>query len=227
MRESLEYGLHVVDVCGTLVRDDTTLGLLRYHFSRDGSRRGRARFLESVTRRRSLLWFGFAAAEKLTGRHLLKHVAVRLLAGDKVESLSESAVEYAEWLFSERRVLSVWKRLEEPLFGGRVVLASASLSPVVGALAEEMGVDYVASELEEKNGRLTGRYARDLTGCKEDALAERYGEGIRTGAERVFTDNFTDRPLVEKAHRSCIVLHSPSHRARWDGVDADFLGVDQ
>lgn len=219
--------IYVVDVCGTLVREDTTLGLLRQHFRRTGRRSSRAWFFNAMTRHRSPVWFGFAVAEKLSGRHLLKHCAVRLLAGDSVESLRVSASEYATWLLSERKVTCVWQRLEKPLANSRVVLASASLDPVVAALAKAMGVGYVASSLEEKDGRLTGRYAHDLTGRKEVALVKKYGEGVRAGAECMFTDNLTDRDLVIKAKRACVVLHHPSHRERWGDVNAEFVGVDQ
>ncbi len=226
MSDHQTSGVYVVDVCGTLVRDDTTLGLLRHHFLRTGGRFGRVWFFDAMTHDRSPVRFGFAIAEKLSGRHFLKHFAVRLLAGDTVDSLRESAAEYAAWLLAERQVAPVWRRLEEPLATGRVVLASASLEPVVAALAKTMGVDYVASSLEELDGRLTGRYALDLTGRKEDALVGKCGEEVRAGVECVLTDNLTDRDLVEKARRACVVLHVPSHRARWDGVNAEFVGVD-
>lgn len=218
---------YVVDVCGTLVRDDTTLGLLRYHFRRTGSHFGRAWLFDAMTHRRSPLWFGFAVAEKLSSRHLLKHCAVRFLTGDTVESLRVSAGEYADWLLTERRVSAVWQLLEEPLVSSRVVLASASLAPVVAALADALGVDYVASSLEVKGGRFTGKYFYDLTGRKEEALVEKYGDSVLAGADYVLTDNLTDLDIVKKAKCACVVLHHPSHRERWGDVNAEFLGVDQ
>lgn len=227
MKDCHRSKLYVVDVCGTLVRDDTTLGLLHHHFRRTERRFGRAWLYGSMTSRRSPVWFCFAVAEKLSGRHLLKHCATRLLAGDSVDSLRVSAGEYADWLLIARRVSAVWQRLEKPLASSRVVLASASLEPVVAALADALGVDYVASSLEEKGGRLTGRYAHDLTGRKEGALVEKYGESVLVGADYVLTDNLTDLDIVKKAKRACVVLHHPSHRERWGDVNAEFVGVDQ
>lgn len=227
MTNQLPSDVWVVDVCGTLVRDDTTLGLLHHHFRRTNGRTRRARFFDLMTHQGSPVWFAFAVAEKLTGRHILKHVAVRMLAGDTVDSLRESATEYATWLLAERQVSPVWQRLEKPLASSQVVLASASLDPVVSALAEAMGVDYVASSLEERNRCLTGRYAHDLTGQKEEALAEKYGEKILYRLECVLTDNLTDRDLVKRAKRACVVLHDTSHRSRWTGVNAEFVEVGQ
>lgn len=44
--------VYVVDVCGTLVLEDTTLGLLRHHFARDAERPLRAWLFNAVSSRR-------------------------------------------------------------------------------------------------------------------------------------------------------------------------------
>lgn len=225
MKSEILLDVYVVDVCGTLVRDDTTLGLLHHHFARNGNRRIRCLLLRAMTARRSPLRLAFAVLEKLTGRHLLKHAAVRLLAGDPVEALNQSATEYAAQLLAQRRVASVWPLLGSPVEAGRVVLASASLEPVVAALASTMGVRHVASGLGQQAGILTGRYVSDLTGRKEQALIKKYGPNVLTGQICAISDNFSDRPLLEKAARAYVVLHQESHRQRWRGLNATFLEV--
>ncbi|MEQ1777320.1 MAG: haloacid dehalogenase-like hydrolase [Nitrosomonas sp.] len=227
MITTTELDVYVVDVCGTLVRDDTTLGLLRHHFSRDSRRRIRYLLYKAMTARHSPLRLSFIVAERLTGQHLLKHFAVRLLAGDKEVALNQSAAEYAALLLAERRTPSVWSLLEDPLLSGQVVLASASLEPVVASLAAATGARYVASTLENHDGVLTGRFAVDLTGHKEQALIEKYGHAVLAGQVCVISDNFSDRPLLEKAFRAYVVLHRASYRQRWQGLDATFLEVDE
>ena len=227
MSGCVEADIYVVDVCGTLVRDDTTLGLLDYHFCKDGSRFLRGRIFKSVCMRRSLFWFMFAVAEKETGRHLLKHFAVRLLAGERLEALERSAREYSELLMAKRRVPTVRLLLEQPFSHGRVVLASASLEPIVAALAAAAGARYVASTLEHHEGVLTGHYETDLTGGKRQALLKKFGDDILTGRVFVITDNLTDRSLMDNAARAYVVLHDPAHRERWRGVNAIFIGVDE
>lgn len=217
---------YVVDVCGTLVREDTTLGLVRHHLSRSRHRRMRYRFFQALTARRSPVRLGLILAEKLSSRHLLKHLAIRLLADDSLEALNRSAADYAQALLSRKRVGSVWPLLEAPLKSGRVVLASASLEPVVSALATAVGAGYVASALQQRDGVLTGRYARDLTGQKERALAEKFGPSLLAGRMCVITDNLSDRRLVARATRAYVVLHAAAHRARWTESNATFLEVD-
>lgn len=227
MTKSVLYDIYVVDVCGTLVRDDTTLGLLRHHFARDGDRSFRYMLFRVMTVRRSPLRLVFAMLEKLTGRHLLKHAVVRLLANDRVEALNQSAAEYTGLLLAQHRVASVWNLLDVPVQSGRVVLASASLEPVVASLAAALGARHVASALEHRAGVLTGHYVSDLTGRKEQALIEKYGPDVLAGQVCAISDNFSDRPLLEKAAQAYVVLHRESHRQRWHGLNATFLQVNE
>lgn len=227
MKVATELDVYVVDVCGTLVRDDTTLGLLNYHFSREPRRRVRYLIYQAITVGRSPLRLCFVIGEMLTGRHLLKHLAVRMLAGDKVIDLARSADEYAALLLSGRCVPSVWSLIQTPLQAGRVVLASASLDPIVAALASTIGARHVASTLEQRNGVLTGRFAVDLTGQKEQAMIRKYGHSVLTGQVCVISDNFSDRSLLEKAEKAYVVLHRASHRERWKALDATFLELEK
>lgn len=215
----------IVDVCGTLVLDDTTLGLLRHHFKRGGRYRIRPVLLGALTGRRSPLRFAFTIMEQLTGRHWLKHVVLLLLRGVSVAELDESAGEYAAELLVNRRVPSVWSLLDVPMASGRVVLASASLEPVVARLAGALGAEYVASTLAQRGDRLTGFYAMDLTGRKPKALADKFGASFLAGPMCVISDNFSDRPLLEKADCAYVVLHKETHRRRWAGFRAGFLQV--
>lgn len=219
--------IYVVDVCGTLVQDDTTLGLLRHHFERTKKRRIRYALFKLMTARRSPVRLGFVVLERLTGRHLLKHAAVRLLAGDRVDALADSAMQYATVLLSERRVASVWKLIEQAACSGHVVLASASLEPVVACLASKIGARHVASQLEQLDCVLTGRYTSDLTGQKEQAMREKFGSDVLSGRVCAISDNFSDRALLTNAAEAFVVLHRQAHRQRWHALNATFLEVDQ
>ena len=81
------FDVYIVDVCGTLVRDDTTVGLLRYHFDRVDKRRWRIPMLQLLTAKLSPFRIGVAVIEKLSGRHVLKHLLVRMLRGNAANGL--------------------------------------------------------------------------------------------------------------------------------------------
>ncbi len=215
---------YVVDVCGTLVKDDTTLGLLRCHFARCPERPLRIYILLMLTAVYSPLRLLFMVLEKLTGHHVLKHLLVRMLAGDKETALNESGQAYAQDLLKSRRIGPVWERLAEAS-PSQIILASASLEPVVKALAESMGTRFVASSLEVRDGLLTGRYLEDVTGKKEVAIERKYGPVALAEPFAAFSDNLSDRPLLAKAAIACVVLHCNTHRARWMNLPADYVGV--
>lgn len=209
----------IVDVCGTLVRDDTTIGLLAWHFAR--SRRWRLLGLNLLTAHRGPLRVLVAIAERATRRHLLKVLVVRWLKGDSVADVAASASDYADWLLANRRVDSVQKVLAEAQ--GLLVLASASLEPVVQAIAARMNADFVASSLAVEEGRYTGRYISDISGRKREALNNRLGPKWNSEPYLAISDNLTDRALLEGAKPAFVVLHDPRHKTRWNGVDAEFL----
>lgn len=211
-------GFRIVDVCGTLVRDDTTLGLLEWHFRR--VRGWRLWGLRLLASRRSPLRLAVAVAERISGQHLLKHLLVRWLKGDRPEDLAASAHGYASWLLTERRIRAVRNAMQG--HAGPLVLASASLEPVVAALAKGLDARFVASTLEVSDGRYTGRYNKDLTGKKPQALRSLLGMDA-FGESMVISDNLTDRGLLESAGVAYVVLHKPSHRVRWAGLEAEYL----
>lgn len=217
--------VYVVDVCGTLVRDDTTLGLLRYHFAQSSAKRWRSALLWVLISRKSPCYWALAVFEKLTGRHLLKYVAASLLAGDAPSALEASAQGYAAELLNSRRVAVVSSRLANADKQVLIILASASLEPVVKSIAELMGVQYVASTLSVQDGVYTGRYNQDITGLKEAALLAKFGEGVLSRPFLMVSDNLSDRELMSKATEACVVLHHPSHRERWQGLSADFVSI--
>ena len=217
----------LVDVCGTLVRDDTTVGLLHHHISRISPRSLRLALFSALSSRRSPLWWCFAGLEAVLRRHLLKHVLVRLLEGDAVSELQESARGYASHLLGFRRVRPVWAVIEPALGTQRLFLASASLEPIVESLASMLRAPYVASTLESRDGVLTGRYLEDLTGGKREALERKFGSETFQGPLCVISDNVSDRPILESAARRYVVLNRRSDRRKWRGLDAACLKVDE
>jgi phosphoserine phosphatase len=218
--------LLVVDVCGTLVRDDTTMGLVAHHLSVTPTKSIHRLIFALITARFSPLRMGFVLLERITQKHLLKHIVMRLLAGDSEDSLKLSAMSYANYLLANRKVLPVWDILNAHMnSNGRVILASASLEPIVECLANSIGADFVASKLEADNGILTGRYIIDLTGRKEAEIEDKYSGSLVDGKFRMISDNITDKCLMERAAESFVVLHKESHRARWNGLNAEILDL--
>lgn len=217
-------GYCIVDVCGTLVVEDTTIGLLRRHFARTS--RWRQGLLVLATARWSPFRLLAAALERLLHRPLLKYLLVALLDGQEYAALQESAREYARWLLADRRVEPVSRVLREHASDRMLVLASSSLEPVVSALAQQLSARYVASSLEISGTRMTGRYQEDITGHKTEALCRSFAEDWRQTGYFAISDNPTDRKLLAHAAEAWVVLRHARHRKRWAGISANFIDLD-
>lgn len=207
--------LAVFDLCGTIVRDDTTLGVLNWHFSRLGAQWKR-RLVNAVRSRRSPFWFALALAERLSGRAIAKHLLVGLLKGCARDELVLSAKQYVAWAVQSQLVPEVLALLQESVRRGcEPVIASASLEPVVKAFADHFHVRFVASTLDAKDGRFTGVYAEDLAGRKRAALAEKFGEQALNRIALTVSDNLTDLPLMRESTEAIAIAHQDRHARRW------------
>ena len=227
MNNNSNATLFITDVCGTLVYDDTTLGLLRVHFSQQPERQWRLPMLRALTAHFSPFRLGIAVIERLTGKHVLKHLLIRMMENDTVSSLELNAEVYAQWLLDNRKVPAVWDVITPAIKDKRIILASASLQPIVSAMAKQLDVRFVASELESNDGVLTGRYKRDLTGLKIQALSDLIGNDLSSSFYDAISDNITDRELLSGARRAYVVLHKASHKERWAGLTATYIRLNR
>lgn len=213
-----ENDFHIIDLCGTLVKDDTTLGLLEWHFRLTNRLIPRLLVHGVRIRMSPIRWF-FTLIERISGRHIAKGYLVGLLRGTPKSSVEESAKIYAEWLTRERlnpAVISLLTSKQQETGGwSKQVIASASLEPIVAAVANELGLSYVASQLEEEEGVLTGRYACDISGRKEEALAKKFGEEMLTQMSLAISDNFSDLALLLRAVQAYAVVYNDRQRSRW------------
>lgn len=216
-----EDGLYIFDVCGTLFYDDTTVGLLRWHFQRT-HRRWPLILLNVLFSAPAPGNFIVKVVERLTGLQVAKHLAIALLRNETVCSLRASAREYVDHLLRERTVAPVFDFFARAVHGATTILASASIDPVIGELSGRFGSRHVCSTLEQRQGRYTGRLQSDVTGQKVAALMQLPCD-IRNQATHCFTDNVTDVELLQLCRHRYVVLHGPHHRRRWTLPDVTFV----
>lgn len=211
----------VSDVCETLVTENTTTGLLRWHLSRTS--RLRRLILDVMTSRYSPVRFAIVLCEHLVEHNLMAHVQVLLLRGDSYEQLCISAREYASMLLAKKRVVPVFDCLAAAISKHQLVLASASLEPVVRELASRLGAEYIASTLEVVHGRLTGHYLDDVTGEKVDALDKKLGNAWRKTGYHAVSDNVTDLMLLKGADEAFVVVRDQADQDKWRDIRATFI----
>jgi phosphoserine phosphatase len=220
-----EANVFVFDVCDTLFYSNTTFDFLHFVLQQQGAV-GKQALLKSLTTRWSPLFVGLAVWQKVLGGDPIKTVALRLLAGTPKADLYALGQRFVAEFLPVRRIA----RSHELLAGlattsTRVVLLSASLDPVIEALAEALGpVEFVSSQLEyDAQGRATGHLQRELTGQKQHALQELLGTQAEPVRLAVATDNFTDLELVTQAQVRYVVVHSAAAKQFWQKLNPQFI----
>jgi len=221
----IQKNLYIIDVCGTLFFEDTTIGLLRFHFSRKGKNRFRQFLMQALTSKASPFGLVFKLLERVLSRHILKHLLIRLVAGELESDFEMSAEKYVRELLLHRKIHHVWSKFESQTMPVQIILASASVEPVIKYLAITMGAEFVASKLEVVEGVLTGRFGDDISGRKEQAIKNKLSINLRLTSFVAISDNLTDKSLLMQATKAVVVLHRDRDRARWWPIDAEFLEV--
>lgn len=219
--------VHIFDVCGTLFLDNTTAGLLRWYHKVRGNR-VRSIALELLYRVDSPLSWVVKVVERVSGVQLAKNLAVSTLRGELLVEVEQEAERYVDFLLAERAIPELLITLRQcKREDKRVVLASASINPIIRAVGFALEVPWVSSHLEEIDGRLTGRLTNDISGKKIASLIEVFGEGFFKDECFGYSDNFSDRELLKLCRHKTVVLHKRRHRGRWDIPDARFIELYQ
>lgn len=213
----------VFDVCGTLVKEDTTLGFLRFYFSQRGGR-AQELILWAISERRSPLNLALRIIERFTRLHIAKRLALTLLKGQRKTELEHVARDYVQHLLRTGVVKPIIDEFElRRLDGARVILASASICVVISALADLLEVEYVSSQLAFEQGRCAGRLATDISGRKPEILNAFLGMGPETGYAYGYSDNFDDLELLRKCEYRTVVLRREFDRRRWTLTPARYV----
>ena len=192
--------LAVIDVCGTLIRENTTRGFLEALASS-----GHRPFAIRMALSRPVSWWGSRTGFDL-GRRLLV-LALRGLPRTRLDAAARDYVSDRLRRHANQRLIAELAALRRG--GHTIVLATATVDPVSRAIAAALAADHlVTTELAyDSSGRCTGALARDVTGRKWAEvmawLAGREPESIV-----VHTDNSEDVDLMQRADQ--VVFHGPA-----------------
>ncbi len=220
-----EADVFVFDVCDTLFYSNTTFDFLRFVLAQRASG-SKQLALKLLSAKWSPLFVGLVAWQKVAGGDPVKAGALRLLTGISRDELYELGRRFVAEFLPARRIARTHELLAElAQTSTRVVLLSASLDPVIAALATALGsIDFVSSRLEyDAQGICTGRLQQELTGQKQAALQTLLaspGEPLRLA---VATDNFTDHGLVSQAQVRYVVVHDAAAKKFWQGLNPEFI----
>jgi phosphatidylglycerophosphatase C len=185
--------LALFDFDGTITRSDTFTPFLRL------SVRPARKVAGSVLLAPVILGYKLGMMSGRTSRPIAARVAFQ---GEQASDVRAVGLRYA------REVLPgvVRRRARERIAwhqqqGDAVVVVSGSLDVYLRCWCESIGVDVICTELEERDGRLTGRYVGgDCSGSeKPRRIRQRYDLG-RYPVVYAYGDTIDDREMLGLAH---------------------------
>lgn len=189
--------LVLVDLCGTLVRTDTTRG-----------------FAAELAGPRAARWarLGAAVAARLPATlDVGRRAAIASLAGAERRRLYERAGDYAQRALAEnarRPIVQAVNALARR--GAAVILVTATVDPVASGFRLALGYrGVISSELLYIGSRCAGFLRVDVLGRKWEHVRRRFGGAIG-GTYFLFTDNPTDLDLMERASKTFFVGTPPA-----------------
>ena len=212
--------LVIFDLCDTLYDVNTTVGFIEHFQSRNQAGRI-ARAVRRWSSKASPFFYVGATAHRLLGRDIARQRMIASLAGETRVNLAEAARDYARHVLPLHANKPLHERLNMHLTAGdRVILLSNSLDLVVDEVAEALGVEGHASKLGFEGDRCTGRLELDLTGRKAAAIQQLIDN---YPSIRVYTDNRSDRDLIEVADEATIVIPRGKPDRHWAGSDCEYV----
>lgn len=206
--------VYIFDVCGTLYHANTTYGFLEYYFRKKNRfKYWLIRILLSLPGK-----IMFVSLSKLSIKIDIRSFLIGLLKHESVCDVERYAnIFVSEELNSKRflKIQSILKKAQEE--NKRVVLASASLEPIIKAIADELKVkEYFASLLEKsEEGIYTGKLVQDLKGQKLSLIKSFFN--FQTTEFFVYTDNLDDIAFIEIAEKA-LVISKKRNLKKWESI---------
>ena len=205
MREDSRFA--VFDLDGTLTKKDTYIPFLMNCAIKCGLRNLSIFLLPC-----HILAFkvGLISNEKLKEKFLNA-----FLGGVKKEKLNFVTRQFVEQLIKKgmrREIVNILHQCRER--GDHVILASASFDFYVEEIAERLKVDkIICTRAEIQDQRITGRIAdKNCYGNEKARRVLEYFAQFKKKDFIVYTDHYSDLPLIQKA--SAVYIVDPGHKTR-------------
>jgi len=211
----------IFDICDTLYYSNTTHDFIRFAIAKEPMSQRKIFYnvlnAKYLPFRYLLIFFSVA-----TGRDILRSYNVSLLKGVSRTELAEAAKRFVHEFLSSRKIDETQEMLKSRTDPGtRIVLCSASIEPVVEAIANELGIKHhVGTSLRFNDDIFTGRIFEDITGKKLSVLKENNLVGRLTCA---VSDNLSDLELLSEAEHAFVVVHRGKKAEFWQKYNFEII----
>ncbi len=212
--------LIVCDVCDTLFYSNTTFDFIHFLVSREN--RYKFFLLKLVTKKWSPFFYVLEGISRVFKIDLVKLICLNFLSGKDYDKVLRAANFFYDEVLAHRKIAPVFDLMERKKKEGEFVLVSSSISPVVKVIAERVQVSFISSEVEIKNGKLTGKMKSELKGKKHVAIQSL----LKMNSKRqltVITDNQSDFELVQMAGDRFIIIESELDKLFWKSLAPKYI----
>lgn len=204
--------LYVFDICGTIFKSNTTFDFLTFWLT------PRSRYYSFFDKlRKTFIW---KVINKITRTYLhvdiTRIIALRFLKGYSRLQLSEGADMFYESYLMKHLNDNVVDTINVLRINPscNVLIASATIDVVAEVIASKMQINtWYSSELCYVDGICQGKLSKDLLGKKNVFIQEIQNQTI----DSVYTDDFTDIPLLKEARQKNIVVY-PKTDKKWKKI---------
>lgn len=214
--ENRRNNIVVSDICHTLYKSNTTFDFFRYLINKRKLSFNKRVYFGLITSKFSPFFWLLAVNGKIFKVDIFKTLVVRLLKSLEVEKVEKWADEFFVNYLQLRTIKPTITILKKFDFS-EVILISATLYPVAKSIAKHLGIkNYIATELEVKDNKYTGKISFELSGKKLEALYSLKKEEVPI--DIVITDNFTDHTLMAAAKNKYAVCYNRKQIKFWSSL---------
>ncbi|MFN3639955.1 MAG: HAD-IB family phosphatase [Flavobacterium sp.] len=201
------------DVCGTLYHSNTTYDFMKFFLKRNDPKRYyryllmKSWFLKPFWK---LLIF-------LKGNNYLnRKIFLSLLKGYNVERVQQEAKYFVENQLNCKKMYELHEKLESHLSQNHhVVLLSASIEPVIQAIANHLGIPtFLSTQLGITNETYNGEIVFDMEGKKKASFEKNY-QDKKDKLVYFYSDNKEDIDLLESVDKPTIICRENTKTQYW------------
>lgn len=186
------------DLCGTLYKSNTTFDFIVFYHKRN---------------KKVFKWLQCVLLTSYPGKVLQRvlqldsrKILISTLSGTEKTLLDECAGAFVEEFLGKIKRQKAFEKLNSLRSSHDIIIVSASIDPVVNAVANCLNVRCVSSVLKYgRNGKCKGVLEKDVTGKKHEILRD---------VDFVATDNISDAILVKNSGSHLIFSKKTNYR-KW------------
>jgi len=172
-----------------------------------------------MTTKFSPVFIFFILLSKFIKKDIIKTLSLKLLKGLSKEVLEKYGTSFYKEVLQQKEITPTQQLLqtlrEENV---EIQLLSASIAPVIKAIAFQLKTSYHCSSLNYSNDIFEGTLKADLTGIKQDYISTEDNNRLI-----VVSDNFTDKSLMGIANERYVVVYSEQAKLFWKNLNPIFI----